>query len=122
MNVRLPVSEMSPSDIADVLDSAAGYVRRVEWIQGDYYRPDGDLSGCPVDAIGAINVALFGQPFPPDGVHAHGAPGDIGDMVLQHLGLSGVDLETWNDEPSRSRDEVVAAFAGAAAELRGGAR
>lgn len=108
---------MADLDIPALLDKAADHIDRVGWHQGSLYDRERNskltLAGCPVCAIGAINVALHGEPtFTSEGPDAH----DVADAVLEALGIEG--LADWNDEPGRTQAEVTNALRDTAAALR----
>ncbi|MET8113724.1 DUF6197 family protein [Streptomyces prasinus] len=111
-------NEMSPVKVAEILDAAAAHIDRVGWLQEDYYAADLPPTDCRVCAMGAINVAMFGHPFPPEDSHAYAVTCDLGDLVLEHLGVLGLDLAAWNDEPHRTQDDVTGALRETAAQLR----
>lgn len=105
---------MADIDTAEILDRAADHIDRVGWHQGSLY-DNSELAfpSCPVCALGAINVALHGEPtFPLDGADPH----DVADAVLDTLGIEG--LADWNDAPGRTQAEVTAALRDTAAALR----
>jgi hypothetical protein len=109
---------LDKNEIADALDQAAAHIERVGWLQEDYYEPGKSPTECRVCAMGAINVALFGHPFPPKDDGAYAKTCDIGDTVLNHLGVLGLDLAAWNDEPHRTKDDVTTALRETAAAIR----
>ncbi|MFI1928292.1 hypothetical protein [Streptomyces sp. NPDC020377] len=118
MNGQTSEDVMSPEKIANVLDAAAAHIERVGWLQDDYYEHGKPATDCRVCSVGAINVAMFGHPFPPEDDNAYAATSDIGDLILEHLGVLGFDLAAWNDEPHRTQDDVTTAMRETAAELR----
>lgn len=118
MNAETPDDVMSPAKIANVLDAAAAHIERVGWLQADYYEHGKPATDCRVCSVGAINVALFGHPFPPADDTAYAVTSDVGDLVLEHLGVLGLDLAAWNDEPHRTQNDVTTAMRETAAELR----
>lgn len=118
MNAENPIAEVSPAQAADILDAAAAHIERVGWLQEDYYEHGKPATDCRVCAMGAINVALFGHPFPPEDDNAYLTTCELGDTILAHLGVLGLDLAAWNDEPHRTQDDVTTAMRETAAELR----
>lgn len=112
-----------PSEIAAILDRAADHIDAVGWWRGELYdhrqaatRP---LLQCSVCAIGAINVALHGEPTfkmrlaGEDVLDAH----SVAAFVEQRLKVDD-EIATWNDRPGRTQGEVTAALRETAAELR----
>ena len=79
---------MADFDIPSVLDRAADHIDRVGWHQGTLYdNSELSLANCPVCALGAINVALHGEPtFTDEGPDAH----DVADAVLDQIGRAHV--------------------------------
>jgi hypothetical protein len=108
-----------------LLRDAALYLRRHGWIQGSYYAHH-NTSNPPACVMGALAMAVFGQPFPtapytqPEWADYKAAE----DALLTHLdGLyppAGDDtypdpgLGDWNDQPHRTADQVTAALLAAA--------
>lgn len=79
---------------------AAQYIRDHGWFQGNYYGPD----GC-VCVLGAIRAAT-GQ----DDSCA------LVKLAAIRAGVSRYDLDTWNDEKGRTKEEVLNLLDGIANE------
>ena len=95
------------SAVADVLNGAADLLEREGWWQGDYRGPNGEtcVDGALVRAVGQQ----------PGGI----MEGDVGlsylaavKVLRHHLGREFVSA--WNDDPQRTKAEVVAALRAAA--------
>lgn len=98
-----------------VLRSAADVIRKRGWFQGWYgpYREyaDGDRKvlrpkTCPVCALGAVRVAAGYAPDSDDGRT------EDAEAYLRRSTRTYVD--TWNDDPTRTVEDVLAAFEKAA--------
>lgn len=87
---------------AEVLRKAADVIRARGWRQHDY----GEESG-PVCAVGALNVAMGGDPWDDHG------PYTAEERLRQFLGW-GDSVSRWNDARGRTVEEVIAALEKAA--------
>lgn len=108
-------------ELADVLDKAADHIDTVGWWQGSLYedasRP---VTACPVCAMGAINMALYGTPqFPLQARRENYETYLVADLLRPRIGYS--ELADWNDVEGRTQAEVTALMRETATELRGGA-
>jgi hypothetical protein len=99
------------------LRAAADIIERNGWHQGNYFLPDDPKppQECRVCALGAIHVAIHGQPWSPM------FDSEQEDRTLKAFAAASrfVDgpwgsLVGWNDEPDRTAEEVIAALRGAA--------
>jgi hypothetical protein len=110
--------------VADILDKAANHIDTVGWHQGelyDRYQAIESASECRVCMLGAINVALHGDPKFPIGRKIAGETDahDVAAYIERRLAVDD-DMATWNDAEGRTQAEVTAALRETAAELRGG--
>ncbi len=111
---------------ADLLRGAATYLRRHGWIKGTIFDLLSPEPFPPACAIGAINMATYGRPIL-NADDNHDDPET--DQVIRALRVfastldpdydpfetSAVDLiGDWNDQPSRTRHDVVQALTEAA--------
>lgn len=108
------------STLADILDKAADVIDRNGHHQGYLYdesKADGGLllQACPVDVVGAINVAVFGKPRWPAEEHAGSPLAQAAALALQDTVGPVVG---WNDEDGRTQDEVITALWETAERLR----
>jgi hypothetical protein len=104
-------------DTPEILTKAAGVIETRGWFQGDYIPPGGDRAICPVCVLAALNVAAG---FPPDGDPNAGSDvtGPAADAAGELVDwLSGLSVDTWNDAPERTKEEVTTALRECAAEL-----
>ncbi|GAA1879630.1 DUF6197 family protein [Asanoa iriomotensis] len=116
------------------LRTAACYLRRHGWHQGDMFA-DPDAPYPAACALGAIRMAVYGTSVidadAPKGAEAFEATVCVlADYLVMHLDVPdpsdalaagyGEDLEElvggWNDDPARNVSHVIAAFYGAADE------
>jgi hypothetical protein len=88
---------------SEVLRKAADEIRRRGWHQGDYKN---EATGA-VCAYGALNIAESGSPY--SGGQSFRSRGYLLRVVKPRLGLA-----TWNDDPRRTKDEVLENFEEAA--------
>lgn len=90
--------------VAQDLRAAADILKRDGWTQGAYY----DDTGCHC-AMGAIATALnVISTEPGDLTEAEWERwSDDVDHLAKHL---GDDVDSWNDAPGRTADEVIAAL------------
>ena len=111
--------------LAEILDKAADVITQRGWWQGGFV-PKGtsDLGSCPVCPLAAINVAAGGDPRRcidawPDTLAFAAA-----SALATYLGcpedepLATCVGEHWNDDPARTKEQVLAALRGCAADLR----
>ena len=119
--------------IADVLDEAARIIRRNGWANsGDFYDPDWerDASECRVCTLGAIAVALGGDP---DDWGRTPMTVEAAEAVRRFLKLELIEKDyddqtdkdrllrtigRWNDGVAENMPAVIAALEGAAAAER----
>jgi hypothetical protein len=86
-----------------------------------------DPKDCPVCSLGGINVTVWGHPEGSDVVYWElsdeefeirgGRYTAARAALVAHLGIKTYGIPRWNDEPERSREEVVSAFRAAADAL-----
>jgi anthranilate phosphoribosyltransferase len=104
------------STASAVLEAAADILKARGWCHG---RDSATGKTGPVDVLGAINVAVG---LPPDGRGPIGslqAEAALIDAQLMFQHYVGQRLDTWNDAPGRTRDEVIGALRGCVAVLAG---
>ena len=121
LGARMPTTELSKTAVADILDKAADVIDRNGHHQGYLYdeakADDGLLlQACPVDAVGAINTAVFGKPRWPAEDHAGSPLAQAATLALEET--VGKPVPGWNDEPGRTSDEVITALWDTAERLR----
>lgn len=109
-------TDMKPSEI---YTRAGDLIDRQGWARGWYWDDAADKAPkeCPLDAVGALNVACGHEPD-------HDVPGDPGREVIEAFarrvapGAAGEDphavIGEWNDAAGRTREQVVAEFRAAA--------
>jgi hypothetical protein len=110
-----------PADIADVIEKAAEIVEKNGLHKGYLYDEAQADEGtkpaeCPVDVVGAINIAVFGKPSWP----SEERPGSrLAQAAVLALGETvGKPVPGWNDEDERVVDDVVTNLWEAAERLR----
>ncbi|PWR12488.1 hypothetical protein DKT69_23905 [Micromonospora sicca] len=119
---------------ADLLRCAALYLRRHGWHQGTYYAKTTDISTPPACAAGAIGIACAGHRVEhfsqlDGGTLADylAALGVFVDYLDAHAPVFFIDEDgylldehtspySWNDDPARTAEQVVAALEAAADE------
>lgn len=114
--ITLPAAE-----VADAAEKAAEVIEANGLHKGYLYDEDKADEGvkpadCPVDAVGAINVAVFGQPCWPSDSHT-------GSLLAQTVALAlqetvGKPVPGWNDEAGRTDDDVITRLLETAERLR----
>jgi hypothetical protein len=127
-------TEVTP---AETLRCAALYLQRHGWIQGGYYRRRDGIAQPPACALGAIGMAVHGQPLvnPLDADLAgwweiNRAYNALNDYLVRFGYVDDNDeyedvIATWNDETGRLSGSVIATLNLAADEwdrTHGGAR
>jgi hypothetical protein len=105
-------------DTADVLDRAADLILQKGWTQEVHARDEsGDSDFVTADsavcfcALGAISAAYGSDPSDETGVDAQ--------FHLRKVLPAYASIPDWNDDPVRTKDEVVAKLREAAALTRG---
>lgn len=121
LGARMHTTALSKTAVADILDKAADVIDRNGHHQGYLYdeakADDGLLlQACPVDAVGAINTAVFGKPRWPAEDHAGSPLAQAAALALEET--VGKPVPGWNDEPGRTSDEVITALWETAERLR----
>jgi hypothetical protein len=121
LGARMHTTALSKTAVADLLDKAADVIDRNGHHQGYLYdetkADDGLLlQACPVDAVGAINTAVFGKPRWPAEDHAGSPLAQAATLALEET--VGKPVPGWNDEPGRTSDEVITALWETAERLR----
>jgi len=98
--------------ISETLYKAADHIEQNGWYQG-YFWPRPDIGweppyvdGDPCCALGAIAVV--------EDVNPHGVDTEAMKYVAEHVGLGTASFADWNDDPDRTKDEVLVALRGAA--------
>lgn len=99
-----------PTEIADVIEKAAEIVEKNGFHKGYLYDEDQADEGtkpaeCPVDAVGAINIAVFGKPSWPSEEHPGSLLAQAAVLALEKT--VGKPVPAWNDEAERVVDDVV---------------
>ncbi|MCX4470804.1 hypothetical protein OOK41_10875 [Micromonospora sp. NBC_01655] len=119
---------------ADLLRMAALYLRRHGWHQGTYYAPTTDILTPPACAVGAIGMACAGHRVE----HFYGLDPATQVTFRQIVGILTVYLDatapvffidedgylldehtspySWNDDPTRTAEQVITALEAAADE------
>ena len=111
------------AETADVLDKAADILDRNGHHKGYLYdeakADDGLLlQACPVDAVGAINIAVFGKPRWPAQDHEGCQLAQAAVEALQET--VGKPVPDWNDDETRTQDDVITNLWETAERLRRG--
>src|SRR5688500_1996049 len=117
---------MKPSE---VLDAAANIVIRDGWNQGTYYRTENpewneeEAKSAPCCQAGAVNRAALGYAWGPMGaIDQRGLEArDKADSYMREYVSSELGQGSpiaWNDCPTTTADDVIAALRGAAARAR----
>lgn len=114
-------TELKPTEIADVLDKAADVIDRNGHHKGYLYdeakADDGLLvQCCPVDVVGAINVAVFDVPRWPAEDHPDSRLAQAAVLALQET--VGEPVPGWNDDETRTQDDVITSLWDTAERLR----
>lgn len=109
-SVSRTITAPSKTAVADILDKAADVIDRNGHHQGYLYdeakADDGLLlQCCPVDAVGAINVAVFGKPRWPTEDHDGSPLAQAAALALEET--VGKPVPGWNDETGRTSDDVI---------------
>ena len=106
---------------AEVLDAAADRIERDGWHQGDFFPDTPSYFG--IDDIARILNATPKPCCVSGALIAEAGGSDLSTaetLLMQYLGLRWVgELPDWNDNPSRTKEEVVGALRAAAAKERG---
>lgn len=120
------VTEVTP---AITLRHAALYLQRYGWTQGDYYRDHWDEHGTPglfpaACALGAIAAAVYGEAIAspedemlPEFDYVDDARHALGQYICPDVYDYDPSIESvgdWNDDPSRTADEVISTLNDAA--------
>jgi hypothetical protein len=100
---------------ADILRAAARYIERYGWTQRVFHRPVTGQAMPAACVAGAICMVLNGQPVMPAGPDADWALNIFEDYLFTEgrLGDNGC-VDSWNDEPGRTANHVVAMLHAAA--------
>lgn len=111
----------SKAAIADILDKAADVIKTNGHHKGYLYdeaqaRTGISLARCRIDAVGAINIAVFGAPRWPSEEHQGSHLAQAAVLAVQED--TGTPLAAWNDGPDRTALDVWDAFRSTAARLR----
>ncbi|MGW1998533.1 DUF6197 family protein [Embleya sp. NPDC001921] len=114
---------MTTTHLPAVYRRAIQIIRINGWHQGGFV----DVSApypfvdCPVCAAGAIRLAVTGHPIQSQG---SAVLEDAEQFLADHLGPSPAGavslIATWNDDPARTVDEVLAALESAAVAAESG--
>lgn len=112
---------VSPAEVADVLDKAADIIDRNGHHKGYLYdeeRADGGLllKCCPVDVVGAINIAVFDMPRWPAEDHPSSPIAQAAVLALQET--VGKPAAGWNDEDERTGEDAITSLWETAERLR----
>lgn len=109
-HVSLTTEAPSKAAVADILDKAADVIDRNGHHKGYLYdetKADGGLllQCCPVDAVGAINIAVFGKPRWPAENHADSPLAQAAALALEETVKQPVP--GWNDAAERTQEDVI---------------
>ena len=109
------------AEIADAAEKAAKVIEANGLHKGYLYdeqqaKTGLDLARCRVDAVGAVNVAVFGKPQWPAEEHESSPLAQAVVLALQETVRKPVP--GWNDEDERTDAEVVTALTNTANRLR----
>lgn len=114
-------TNITDTEIADVLDVAVENLERCAWGQGTHRNVFKQI--CAQDAIWMALVKTttvaehWGSTKSVGSGFVYMSADDIEGAVRRHLGLSS-PLSSWNDRPERTKDEVIEAFKATAKDLR----
>ena len=98
------------SQVSDVLRRAAGVLDERGWCQNNNENADGTVC-----ALGAINVAITGDPDPEAWLPLDKLLFEnVCHVLVQAAGIKDVFITRWNDREGRTVDEVKAAMVTAA--------
>jgi hypothetical protein len=118
-----PTHTRKPAEVSQAWRDAALYLERHGWTQRIAYRlANGDNANPtpPACAIGAIGMAVYGQPL--DDLHTPDHPEAaffnwVEGLFEDYLDLAGyltgepphrgLGIGEWNDDPRRTADEVI---------------
>lgn len=120
-HVSLTTEAPSKAALADILDKAADIIDRNGHHKGYLYdetKADGGLllQCCPVDAVGAINIAVFGKPRWPAENHADSPLAQAAALALEETVKQPVP--GWNDAAERTQEDVITSLWETAERLR----
>ncbi|NUP15439.1 MAG: hypothetical protein HOZ81_04910 [Streptomyces sp.] len=115
------LTEPKAAEIADVVCKAGDVVYKNGHHKGYLYdeaqADEGTpLADCRVDAVGAINTAVFGKPRWPAEDHAGCRLAEAAVTALE--AFVGKPVPGWNDDADRDADDIIAALWDTAAGLR----
>lgn len=100
---------------SELLRKGADEIRRRGWWQGAYGSDHEDLKSCSVCAVGALNAADSGTPYPADDLSdAHYAASRLLDELVWRDGAGSPGIVNYNDQPGRTVEEVLDLFERAA--------
>ena len=90
--------------------AAANYIREHGWCQKNFELPGGQCC-----ALGARNAVVFGKCDPWDLDPTPEQCREATEMRIAFMSEAGIDpylsdITTWNDEPGRTKEEVLAVF------------
>ncbi len=120
------------TNYAELLETAADLLKsdRFGWIQrqlhehdngGDRGTPGRDhmpvTQVCGAGALSAARCTLDRVPVTVHSVRVRGLPYRLHDLLVAQLGMS---LARWNDDPSRTKQDVIDLFEQVAKDLRNG--
>lgn len=108
----MPDTDAKPktTEIANVIEKAAEIVEKNGLHKGYLYDEAKADEGvkpaeCPVDVVGAINIAVFGKPSWPSEEHPGSLLAQAAALALEET--VGKPVPAWNDEADRVVDDVV---------------
>jgi hypothetical protein len=108
----VPDTDAKPktTEIANVIEKAAEIVEKNGLHKGYLYDEAKADEGvkpaeCPVDVVGAINIAVFGKPSWPSEEHPGSLLAQAAALALEET--VGKPVPAWNDEADRVVDDVV---------------
>lgn len=118
---EVTATELDPARLAEYADKAASIVDTNGHHKGYLYdeaqADDGTKPAeCRVDAVGAVNTAVFGQPCWPAEAHPDRLYAEAVVVALEKT--VGKPVPGWNDEGERTQDDVITNLWDTAERLR----
>ncbi|ONK09502.1 hypothetical protein [Streptomyces sp. MP131-18] len=105
-----------PAEVRQLIRRAADAITTHGWTQGCWSTTDGRL-----DLQGALYLAAYGVPIEVGGRPESAVLAEASVAVRHRIGSPlPPHIEPWNDEPGRTRSEVLAVLTAAARAIAGG--
>lgn len=101
---------MTDKSAKQILTEAADIIERNGWVQGRYYdhrqfRAGTPRADCPVCLLGAIHIAMWGNPSHP---RADRRPAFYWQITTELEVQAGTEwIDDWNDAGDRTAEEVT---------------